>query len=125
MQVRPSLFAIPTNPAIPVGQLQRRGGKSEPTQPAVGRADQITDLPSHQRSGSLRMFPDHQFVPDAHLALLFDQDQLQSADIDHLGRHSYRLRHAAGQPSRRRTSLLALRFRELKPAFGFQFPQAL
>ena len=106
VQVRASLFAIPTNPAIAVGQLQRRCGKTEPTQPAVCRADQITDLPSHQRPGSLRMFPDHQFVPDAHLTLLLDQDQLQSADIPHLCRHSFRFLHGLGQPPRSRITLL-------------------
>src|SRR5580704_3849043 len=78
VQVRTSLFAIPTNPAIPIGQLQCWCGKTEPTQPAVCGTDQITDLPSDQRPGALRMFPDHQFVPDSHLALLLDQDQLQS-----------------------------------------------
>jgi hypothetical protein len=125
VQVRASLFAIPANPAIPIGQLQGRGGKTEPTQPAVCRADQITDLPSHQRPGSLRMFPDHQFVPDSHLALLPDQDQLQSADIAHLCRHGFGFRHGSGQPPRSRGTLLNFRFGELKPAFGFQLPQGL
>ena len=84
VQVRAALFAIPTNPAISISQLQRRCGKTEPAQPAACGADQITNVPSDQRPGSLRMFPDHQFVPDSHLALLLDQDQLQSADIPHL-----------------------------------------
>src|SRR5207247_170076 len=106
-------------------QLQRRCGKTEPTQPAVRGADQITDLPSYQRPGSLRMFPDHQFVPDSHLALLHDQDQLQCADLTHLARHSFRFRYRLGQPPRHRTTLLNFWSGELKPAFGFQFPQAL
>ncbi len=117
VQVRASLFAIPTNPAIPIGQL--------PTQPAVCGSDQITDLPPDQRPGSLPMFPDHQFVPDSHLALLLDQDQLQSADIPHFCRHPLWFRHRLGQPSRNRTTLLNFWSGELKPAFGFQFPQAL
>ena len=74
---------------------------------------------------SLRMFPDHQFVPDAHLALLLDQDQLQCAHIPHLCRHCFRFRHRSGQPPRSRTTLLNFRFGELKPAFGFQVPQGL
>src|SRR5688572_1832002 len=35
VQVCASLFGIPTNPEVAIGQLQRGCGKTEPTQPAV------------------------------------------------------------------------------------------
>src|SRR5207253_6930839 len=43
MQVRASLFGIPTDPTVPLYQLQRGSGKTERAQPAVCGADQITD----------------------------------------------------------------------------------
>src|SRR6266478_4617772 len=123
--MRASLVGVPTNPTVPVGQLQCRCGKTERAKPALFGTDQITDLPSHQRPRSLRMFPDHQFVPDSQLALLLDQDQLQFTDLPDLPRHSFRFRHRSRQSSGNWTALLNLRSWQLEPAFGLQFPQCL
>ena len=49
----------------------------------------------------------------------------QSNDIPRLCRHCLRFLHGLGQPPRSRGTLLNFWSGELKPAFGFQFPQTL
>ena len=77
MQVLLSGLAIPADPPIPVLELQGRCAKSQPPEPTVRRADQITHLHPHQRSGTTRVLAQHQLVPDAYLRIRFDLDQHQ------------------------------------------------
>jgi hypothetical protein len=87
--------------------------------------DQIADLTAHQRTGSLRVFPDHQFVPDAHLVLLLDPHQFQSYDRTHLGWNSLGFGYQLQHPPWTRPAFFYLRCRQLKPTFSLQLPQRL
>ncbi len=50
MQVRLLLFLIPPDPLVSIGQLQRGGGKTKASQPAVPGVNQVAQLPANQRA---------------------------------------------------------------------------
>lgn len=67
--------------------MQGGGGEAQPTQPAVLRTDQVTQLASYQRPGPARMLVEEQRVPHPHQLLGVDQNQLQPPDLSDLVRH--------------------------------------
>jgi len=126
VQLRPPLLRIPADPVIPIGQLQGRGGEPHAAQPAVLGADQIAQLPSHQRAGSLGMLADHQLVPYPQLLVGAHPQQLQSPDGAHLLRHGLGRRHRCGQPPRgARPDPLPRRHRQDEMSRRFQLAQRL
>ena len=78
---------VPAEPLVTIGQPQRRRSKTQPTQPAVFRADQVTHLRAHQRPGTLRVLAQQHLVPQAHLLKAIDLDQRQCTHLAGMGRN--------------------------------------
>ena len=92
---------VPTDPAVAVGQVQRRGGEAKAAEPAVLGLDQVAQLRAHQRPGSLRMLAGHQLVPQPQLLQALDLDQRQAPHVASQCGHVMRLGHRHAQAPRR------------------------
>ena len=62
--------------------------------------DEVAQLAAHQRAGTLGVFADHHFVPDAHLLLRLDLNQLQGAHIPDLCGYANRVGYGTVQTAR-------------------------
>ena len=75
VKLRPALSVAPTNPTVTRLETPRTRRKPHATQPAVRRANQITQLSSDKRTRAARMLPRHQRVPDQALLVALDTHQ--------------------------------------------------
>lgn len=86
VQLTPTDLQIPSNSAITILEMQRRGAKSQPT---MIRPDQISQLTPDQRPRPLTMPLDHHLVPCPHLPFALDHDQPQPLKQAGLGGNVY------------------------------------
>lgn len=101
MKMLAPLGRVPTDPAVALGQVQRRGREAKAAEPAVLALDQVAQLRAHQRPGSLRMLAGHQFVPQPQLLKTLDLDQRQASHVASQRRHVVWLGHRHAQAPRR------------------------
>jgi len=125
VQMTSPCFAIPTDPSIPVLKLQCSGSKPRGSKPTVLRADQISNLASHEGTCSPGMFTDHHLIPDPHPLLGLYHYQVQSAQISDLrGNALWRCNRARKAP-RAPGVPWHERFGQLDVALGLQLPKSL
>ncbi len=90
--------------------MQRRGREAEHREPAVYRADQVTQLRADKRSEPTRMLARHQLVPDRAVRRVVDPHHLEPFKRPHLRRHPIGCRHGLSQsPGLRRARAAARR----------------
>jgi hypothetical protein len=125
MQMATPCFAIPTDPSIPISKLQCRRSKPRGSKPTVLGVDQVSKLTSYERACTPRVLTDHHLIPDPHLFVCSNQDQVQPAQVSNLrgnvlGRCD-RLRKTSRTPG----TPWDESFGQLNVAPGFQFPKSL
>ena len=79
--------AIPADPAVALGQVQRRSSEAQAAEPAVLGGNEIAHLRAHQRTRPLRVLAGHQLVPQPQLIERVDLDQRQALHV--AGRRGY------------------------------------
>ena len=97
VQVGASARIIPSDPGVAGVEPARRGREPHAAQPAVGGADEITQLMADKGTGAARMLVCHQGVPDQALRVGLDPHQRKVAQHADLARHIVCRRHRLGE----------------------------
>ena len=97
VQVGASARIIPSDPGVAGVEPARRGREPHAAQPAVGGADQITQLMADKGTGAARVLVCHQGVPDQALLVGLDPHQRKLAQRADLARHIVCRRHGSGE----------------------------
>ena len=100
VQVGAALCVVPAHPGVAGVEPARRGGEPHRAQPAVGGADQIAHLRTHERTRTARMLISHQGVPDPALRVGLDPHQRKLAHLPDRARHTVCRRHSMGEHPR-------------------------
>ena len=126
VQVGASARIIPTDPGVAGLEPARRGREPHAAQPAVGGADEITQLMADKGTCAARMLVRHQGVPDQALRVGLDPHQRKLAQRADLARHIVCRRHGSGEhpgPAHRACAPLWRRQRDV--ARGLEVGQRL
>ena len=116
---------IPTKPGIPRRQDTRRRGKQKAAEPAMRRADQVTQLTAHVKPRAARVFRCHQLVENQPKLRSLNPDKLKTLDRTRTGRKTRRLGNrrlpagnapATAATARRRKNYLARTLKAAKRA---------
>ena len=97
VQVGATARIIPTDPDVAGVEPARRGREPHATQPAVGGAEEITQLMADKGTGAARVLVCHQGVPDQALRVGLDAHQRKLAQRADLARHIVCRRHRLGE----------------------------
>ena len=97
VQVGASARIIPTDPGVAGVEPARRGREPHAAQPAVGGAEEITQLMADKGTGAARVLVCHQGVPDQALRVGLDAHQRKLAQRADLARHIVCRRHGLGE----------------------------
>ena len=96
VQVGASARILPSDPGVAGVEPARRGREPHAAQPAVGGAEEITQLMADKGTGAARMLVCHQGVPHQALRVGLDAHQRKVPERADLARHIVCRRHGLG-----------------------------